>query len=339
MDETHIPETWHQLDPIFIRGMQRSGTSILNYVLSDAGINGFAEGHLCGDLTKALARLYDPTYKKGQVIKQEGFALGEGRHTIFEKYIALAIDQYHRDMLSLGSNRWFDKSPGSFPVAVLPMLTRLFPHSQIIFVHRNGIPTVHSGITIWPTRLKIFEEMCQSWAKTMSLWRKLKPLLQGRYIELAQENMVQEPDQVAASLAEFLHTPKCQAEMVERLHSCRANSSFPDRPPGDYSYHIDWSEQRKAFFIETCQTEMEAWGYPLDFERPVAPTREQTAPHPSPIVDMPTYYSWLGEYYMDCVERERDHLRRILEQINQGRVMRVMNKITRWLQRLGLRQK
>ncbi len=359
MDETHIPETWHQLDPVFIRGMQRSGTSILNCVLSDAGIIGFAEGHLCADLIETLSRLYDPTYKRGQVMKQAYFALGEGRHVLFEKYIALAIDRYHRDLLCLDSRRWFDKSPGCRSVEALPMLIQLFPRSQIIFVYRNGISTVHSGISIWPTKPEIFKEMCQNWTRTMSTWRKLKPLLQGRYIELAQENMVQEPDQVALILAGFLHTPHHQTEMAECLRSCRANSSFPDRPPQDYAYQIDWSEQQKAFFIETCQTEMKAWGYPLDFQHPAASNRNQAAPHPSPIVDMPTYYAWLSESHLGRVkqernqlrhllqqseanlgqvEQERDQLRRLLQRINQGRVMRAMNKITRGLQRLGLQQ-
>lgn len=345
--QSEIEERWQSLAPVFIRGMQRSGTSVLVRALEAASFVGFPEGHLWFDLMEPIAWLRNPEYQRGQHLKQEGFALGEGRDVIFEKYIAWAIDRYHRDMLSVDRTRWFDKSPGGYAVKMLPILIELFPQSQIIYVYRNGITVVHSGFALWSeSNPNIFHGMCFGWARTMRTWRKLKGLLKGRYIELSQERMVKKPYKVASMLTDFLHVPEHHKRIAQLLHSRRENSAFPGRPPGDYQYRIDWSDEQKEHFVDMCGEEMKAWGYPIDFDEPGGPTRAHPTPAESPIDDVRDYYAWLGGTRQevaqlmqerDNLKQERDQLLDLLERINQGRVMRVLNEADKLLRHLGLR--
>ena len=180
-----IDARWQQLNPVFVRGMQRSGTSIMGRALRRMNIAGFGEGHLWFDLVEPFTQLRDPAYHPH--LREDEYALGQGRVAQLEKYIAVALDQFHRDHLSSDLKRWMDKSPGAEAVRIAPLLAELFPRSQFIFMYRNGITNVHSGIKFWADYPGIFQVMCQGWTETMSAWREVRKSLRGRYIEIAQE--------------------------------------------------------------------------------------------------------------------------------------------------------
>jgi hypothetical protein len=263
------PEEWHHLAPLFIMGMQRSGTSIMARALTLAGFPSFGEGHLWFELIEPFARFRDPDYCPN--LKRDVFALGKGRNLLLEKYIALAIDQFHRDNLPGNPTRWADKSPGVYPVKVAPMLARVFPTAQFIFMYRSGISTVNSGLRLWPDRPNIFWTMCNGWAGTMSTWRQNREHLDGRFIEIRQEEMAGDPEGTAAALVEFLGVPACQSDVAGLFRSRRVNTAFPDRPPGDYRYEVDWSDKQKALFVKTCGPEMARWGYAIPFSPNLEP--------------------------------------------------------------------
>lgn len=257
---------WQQLDPVFIRGMQRSGTSMMARALGRMKIRGFGEGHLWFELVKPLEKLHDPTYKP--FVRQDAYALGQDRISRLEKYLAVMLDQFHRDHLP-ELERWMDKSPGAEAVRVLPWLMKIFPQSQVIFLYRNGITCVHSGLNHWPDQpAGGFEMLCGAWTRTMSIWRGLREVLPQRSIEIAQEDMATKPFETASRLTDFVGRPEAAQEVAELLRSKRVLSSFPDKDPGDYRYEIDWTPAQRAYFVKTCGPEMEAWGYEIDFEAP-----------------------------------------------------------------------
>ena len=256
-----VEKKWSNLDPIFIMGMQRSGTSIMAIALTLPGFTSFGEGHLWFELLEPLARFRNAEYRS--VLKQDVFALGEGRNLLLEKYIALAIDRFHRDNLPEKPTRWVDKSPGVYPVKIAPMLARVFPKSQFIFMCRNGITTVNSGLHLWPNNPGIFQTMCTGWVDTMSAWRRVRGMLENRYIEICQEEMARNPMKTSSRLAGFLGVSEHRMGIAKLLDSHRANTAFPNKPPGDYRYEIDWSDEQKMFFVRTCASEMKAWGYSI----------------------------------------------------------------------------
>ena len=267
MSWNDIETTWGQLDPVFVRGVQRSGTSVVARALLRMKILGFGEGHLWFDIVKPLEQLADPNYMPH--LRDGAYALEGDRLSRLERYIALTIDRFHRDHLSPDLERWVDKPPGLEAVLVVPLLARLFPRSQSVFMYRNGITCLHSAINRFEIQPGVFdfELMCHAWAETMAAWRNVREQLSGRYIEISQESLVLEPSRVAERLTTFLGK-KLAKPVAELFTTKRVLSTFPDRPPEDYEYVIDWRPDQEAFFADVCPTEMEAWGYEMDFEAP-----------------------------------------------------------------------
>lgn len=267
-----IEACWRHLDPVFVRGMQRSGTSVMARALRRLGIVGFGEGHLWFDLLEPFNNLRDPEYQPH--LRVGCYALGQGRELTLQKYIAIALDQFHRDHLPGDAERWMDKSPGAQAVRLAPLLAQLFPRAQFIFMYRNGITTVHSATKLWSdhefweNERVLFETMCRAWAETMSTWRAVREELDGRYIEIAQEELAVAPLESARRLLDFLDTREGLARVAQLFESRRVLSAFPDKPAGDYGYEIDWSPERKDYFVSICGPEMEAWQFDIDFDSP-----------------------------------------------------------------------
>jgi len=263
--QADLEQKWQQLDPIFIRGMQRSGTSVVATALGSIGLTRFGEGHLWFEVLEPFSRFRDPGYCAS--LKRDTFTLGQGRNLLLEKQIALAIDRFHRDNLPEEPTRWVDKSPGPPGVEAVPMLARAFPRSQFIFMVRSGVATVHSGRRLWSERRGIFRKLCRNWRRVMSTWRQVREELGDRYVEIRQEELAVDPERTAAELTEFLGLPEHREEVAEWFRSRRVNTAFPDRAPGDYGYEVDWSDEEKAFFVAACGEEMSAWGYAIPWQR------------------------------------------------------------------------
>jgi hypothetical protein len=187
-----------------------------------------------------------------------------------------------------------DKSPGQDAVRLAPLLAHVFPRAQFVFAYRNPIATVSSGMRMWPDRPDGFRELCGAWVKTMRLWRKMKPLLRGRYVEIAQERMAAEPLATAENLAAFLRIPECAAQMGKLMATHRANSAYPDREPGDYSVDVRWSEDERWLFSGLCGEEMSVWGYAMDLDDPAGPGRPTAPAAAEGFADEMEYFAWLA---------------------------------------------
>lgn len=351
--EDELFERWQRLDPIFIMGRQRTGTSIVWRALRAAGFFGFPEGHLWFDLVGCFARFRDPEYKQG--LRQEIFTLGSGRRLELERRFALLIDGFHRNHLPSDLVRWVDKSPGRYSVVLAPMLAELFPQSQFIFVMRNPITTVNSAVnyvvkqeTLEAARVfKIFRVTCEHWVQVMRTWRQVRPFLAGRYIEVVQEHIVEAPDQVAERISRFLGAPQCADAMANVFKTRRENTAFPNRGVGDFFYPMDWTDEQKAMLTDICGEEMRAWGYPLDFDYPAGPDLQRADAVELESMDKLGYYQWSGRRLDDRIlvlerrlldlERQLAEYRQLLTRIGEGRVMRVLNRVDRMLYRLGVR--
>jgi len=328
-----LDQRWRRLDPVFIMGMQRTGTSIIWRALRVAGFRGFPEGHFWLELVEPFARFRDPDYKA--YLRQEIFALGSGRNRELEKRFALMIDRFHRDTLSPDPRRWVDKSPGRYSVAAAPMLAELFPQAQFVFTMRNPITTVNSAIAQHPQN---FNLVCRNWVKIMETWRRVRALLGERYIEIVQERIVEEPELVAAQLAEFLGAPEFAGAVARTFTSRRENTSFPNRVVGDFIYPVNWTKMQKRVLADVCGAEMAIWGYPLAFETPAGPEPvNEPECHAQPM-DWAAYYNWFGHQAQDRVlalETELEKHRELLHRIGEGRVMQLLNKMDRILVFLG----
>ena len=98
-----INAQWQLLDPVFVRGMQRSGTSVMARALQQLDILGFGEGHLWFELVKPFERLCDPNYCP--TLRDDSYALGQGREMHLAKLTAVFLDRFHRETLGAISAR------------------------------------------------------------------------------------------------------------------------------------------------------------------------------------------------------------------------------------------
>jgi hypothetical protein len=333
--EHSLEGQWQRLDPIFIIGSQRTGTSIIWRALRTANFLGFNEGHLWLDLVESFARFRDPDHKKQ--LRQSIFTLGSDRNLVLEKRWALMIDRFHRDLLPPRLVRWVDKSPGVHAVQMAPMLSQLFPRAQFIFMKRNAISTVNSGISYVSREqdLDAFRRMCTRWVHVMRTWRKLSHLLVGRYIELEQERVAERPYDIGQEVAAFLRVPEHAEDFGTLFDSRRENTAFPDREPGDYAYPVDWSDAQEAILSDLCGAEMRVWGYPLDFQSPGGADPAQAEPRfERDELDMQGYYGWVGRV---TAEERITRCEEELARIRGGRVMRFLIAGERVLRQIGLR--
>ena len=343
-DRSTADYRWHSLDPIFIIGRQRTGTSIIWRALQVAGFLGFPEGHLWFDLVESFARFRNPEYQAE--VRQDIFTLGSARNLVLEKRFALMMDQFHRDLLPPELVRWVDKSPGTRPALLAPMLAEIFPAAQFIFLCRNPITTVNSVVhsvsnnaapnseatSKGDSSLHDYRLASRYWAQVMEIWRHVRSLLDNRYIEVVQERIVRSPVSVANRLAEFLHIPQFAEDIAAVFRARRENTAFPDREVDDFFYAVDWTDEQKAAVAEECRQEMAFWGYELDFNHPGGPDPTKVRRSESDVTDLESYYRLLQRY--DQLDIAKEHIARV----GQGRVMRVLNGVERILRRLGLRR-
>ena len=253
------------LNPVFLMGMQRSGTSILAMALAELGLHGFAEGHLWLFVPEALRRLRDLSVKTD--LKGPHFALGQDRVAVFERHIARAIDDFHREEIPCPpESRWYDKSPSSFAIENAPMLAELFPEAQFIFVHRHPVGVVESGMRIWGDRPGQFGVLCRGWEEAMRAWRDVREGLGERALEVEHAVLASEPERVAEAFSSFVGCPERAKHVTTLFRSRRQNSSFPDREPGDYLVRIEMNRAMRRKVVAICGDEMERWNYSVPFD-------------------------------------------------------------------------
>ena len=327
MDE--IDAHWQRLDPVFVRGMQRSGTSVMARALQQLGVLGFGEGHLWFELVKPLERLLDPSYCP--TLRDDSYALGQGREVHLARLTAVCLDRFHRENLPKELTRWMDKSPGAEPVRVAPLLADLFPCSQFVFVLRSGITTVYSGCRLWAHDPGVFERLCAEWKETMSAWREARQRLDGRYVEVRQEEMAANPRSTAAILTDFLNVEESLPAVASVFATERVESAFPDKAAGDYDYRPQWTLQQKAHFTDVCGEEMEIWGYELDFDSPGVARTETSEPDlrcAPPVTLAQPHASHLG------MEPENQISRECSSRMEHGRAARCLNHFKWWKSKL-----
>lgn len=336
--ESKLAETeaqWQQLDPIFILGRQRTGTSIMWRALRVAGFLGFPEGHLWYDLIKPLAWWRDPEYKA--YLREDIFALGANRNLLLEKRLALLIDRFHRDLLPSDLVRWVSKSPGIDAIIVAPMLAEIFPRAQFVFMKRNPITTVNSAVEYLSkvhgndTDLdSVFRSTCEHWVRVMKTWRQVRPILNRRYVEVAQEDIVIEPDQIASRVTDFLHASEWSQSVADVFKSKRENTAFPEKPVGEFFYPVNWTDEQQEALVNICGREMKTWGYPFDFQHPTGPDTTHIASREAGSPSMDEYYRWVQKQQKSSLQQELQMYKEQLTQIKQGRIMRLLN----WLNKI-----
>ncbi len=197
----HAAPTSAEEQPIFIVGMPRSGTTVVEHILG--GLDGVSMSGECGALEIVASQFYwAQSHNRGKPARDlEG--------TDWDKLAR----QYWR-LQTVPRSRATDKMPTNF--RHIGLLCAMFPAAPIIYLQRDprdvalsiysrNFGDAHSYAT-GPDSLGHFFRASQ---RLMAHWKSVHP---GRILDLDYEQLVREPEQQGQRLAEFcgLHwRPEC----------------------------------------------------------------------------------------------------------------------------------
>lgn len=203
--------------PIFIVGVDRSGTTLLNMMLhthskiampyeSKFFVRYYLNRDAFGDLSQPEARqnlirtiLNEPSVKAWDVQLREKDIDSCSCNTV-ENTINTVYSAYAE---SKGALRWGDKTPAY--VENLHILNAMFPECSFIHLVRDGRDVANSIIPQWwgPDD---FTTAIRTWEKRVSCARKMLAMLPShRFIELRFEDLVGDPSRELKKICQFLN--------------------------------------------------------------------------------------------------------------------------------------
>ncbi|MGD8378952.1 MAG: tetratricopeptide repeat protein [Gammaproteobacteria bacterium] len=192
--DTPAPEdTGNPASPIFIVGMIRSGTTLIERILA-----AHPEVHPGGEL-KALARAV-AVAAEGRFPDAPALADAEAMDRLAEAYFR-QIEPLARE-----GTRITDKMPGNF--LYLGLIARALPGARIIHCRRDARDTCLSAYTTmfaegqpWSYDLEDLGHYYGLYRELMTHWRQTLPA--GRMLELDYEALVESPEEQARRVVEF----------------------------------------------------------------------------------------------------------------------------------------
>jgi len=185
--------------PLFIIGMPRSGTSLVEQILDS-----HPEVHGAGELTDLINILR--SYRES-LADQEGVTHEAGLMTV-DDLNAMAERYLERlDSVAAGDERYVsDKMPGNF--LRLGLIHKLFPYARIIHVRRNPIDTClscyfqdFSGAHTYCYDLDDLVHYYKNYRRLMNYWRDHLP---NPMLEVDYETLVAEPEAEVRRMLDFL---------------------------------------------------------------------------------------------------------------------------------------
>ncbi|MEA3377941.1 MAG: sulfotransferase [Chloroflexota bacterium] len=267
--------------PIFVVGIQRSGTSLLRRIL-DTHPN-----IACPPESKFILPL-EALIQHDQALR--GLAsMGFTRQMVMERLRDFAEGFFEAYAAAKGKNRWADKTPNY--VNCLPFLDELFAHSAVYIVivrhpfdvclsfedtaRKNAKPM--RAIRPYVGNARDFRAgACQFWNDQNLRIASFLPQVSDRALAVSYELLTSRPVPVVREITEFLAEPWDPAMLdFNRVHH---DHGFEDRKidqmpviVGNSGKFSRWSEQERLRLAHVAREAMEAFGYTLD-----QPTRHET---------------------------------------------------------------
>lgn len=207
------------MDPVFVVGCSRSGTTLLRLILNrHSGIAIPQETWYFPQLYYELPRLIRTGNWRRAVATRvlelnskhfpelsieilEGI-LWETNEDNFADIVAVVNREF---MLRQNKRRWGDKTPGY--VRHLAMIKELFPNAKVIHIVRDGRDVVPSLLRYWSVgpQTDSFVETALYWRDHVLAGLNEGPLAFGdRYFEITYEDLVQNPEPTVRSICRFI---------------------------------------------------------------------------------------------------------------------------------------
>jgi hypothetical protein len=255
--------------PIFVLGPARSGTSALGEALRlGANLPGFHEGFLFSTAYLLLTALEDRWDRIGPGVehfRRDGADSDESRRSLvrfsFDDLRRAFLTWFHELSTADGERVWVDKTPDIYMVHALPMLIAAYPRGRVLFVRRHGVRVIDSRTRTHPEMT--FEQNCRDWARVMVDWLAVRSHVGERAMEVEQADLVQQPDAVGETVAEFLALSSEQAKGIARVLKTRhpGQTVREGAPLAPGLADVDWSTEQRGVFARVCGPVMQQYGY------------------------------------------------------------------------------
>jgi hypothetical protein len=250
--------------PVFVLGAARSGTSALFSALTQATrYRGFREGHLLDIAARLDADIAAHIKQKQRRQPADAIAvshLARDPHARLrgglKVLLRVAADGYTTPY-------WIDKTPSRDIIRSAPLLAETWPNARFIFMKRRGIENVMSRLRKFPGLS--FRNHCILWASIMSDWRKIRPSLTGKFVEIEQRGMLEDPAGAAAAVAALIGLGEPEIDrLAAQLQAERPQVTDPSGQVVADIAETGWSVEMIDTFRTVCSREMATYGYSWD---------------------------------------------------------------------------
>jgi hypothetical protein len=208
-----------------------------------------------------------------------------GRQELLEK-LAAGVNVLYASRS--GGRRWLDHTPAH--ALLLDQIADMFPGAVFIHVLRDGRQVVHSmshfleavpeerrqryGQAGWTIPWLEFEAACAVWREYVVAATDFTRRNPSRCLTIRHDRIVREPWRAFQDVYRFLGVP-FEHPPIDYVRVTRVNTSFPERPPGEYPNPWDeWSDGQRRTFSEVAGETLVDNGFAgwndLDFEMPAA---------------------------------------------------------------------
>jgi hypothetical protein len=277
------------LNPLFIVGAPRSGTTLLQYILRSHPSLSLptGESHFIvplyrtaatyGDLRevanvrKVLAAMevqsaeFLYTDLHGLRFDSEKLAqefVAEGRHTMREIVSGL----FEKNAAGEGKKRWGDKTP--YYVLHLPLLLDWWPKAQFIHLIRDGRDVV---LSMFNRRhdFGLYNTYCaaKEWQRYVEIGHALgQQISKDQYLEVRYEDLICDPRATLQTLCAFLREPYTEALLYYKKAGQAGKTPLLQKPL-DPSNREKWRQAMSPWQIRTFEAAagetLVRFGYPL----------------------------------------------------------------------------
>jgi Sulfotransferase family len=249
--------------PIFVVGSPRSGTTMLGWALANHSWL-WTSGE-----SNVVREAFSPSASVDRALESARIA-GDGswlhdqevdRDELLAR-LATGINALYTSRSH--GRRWLDHTPAH--TLMLDQIAAMFPRAVFIHVLRDGRQVVHSMtnfMAAFPQERKRrfeqagraipwveFDVACATWREYVEAARDFTARIPTRCLTIRHDRIVREPWRALRDVYRFLGIP-FEDRPVAYVRVTRVNSSFPDRPPGDYPNPWDqWSPEQRRTFLE-----------------------------------------------------------------------------------------
>lgn len=244
------------MNPIFVVGAPRSGTSMLHWALAQhPKLWGSAESDFMGTVAAAMTHAYDVGTRFGEHhwLVKEGVSRDE-----FLAYIGSGIDALYRSRS--GGLRWMEQTPNY--VFHYATLRAMFPGARFVHIIRDGRHVVTSMQDKFGWS---FSQSMATWKSSVAAGNEINTRGPEDFLQIRYESVVTDPEAALKRLFEFIgedsHTA-CREFLQTPVNTAPGREQETPMDKLDPA-RLQWGFSKAMRFRRACGPMQKALGYPL----------------------------------------------------------------------------